>query len=154
MSDELATQAVTTKQTEGAAQAEAAQPAPTNPEPVLPFAWQQVQSAIWLIGLAVIAWQGWWWPGILVLSAISGLTQAAIGIYVKQREESQVSLAAGRSLAERRAAALPSNCGACGGALDAAAITWRTDTVAVCPWCTAPVPVTLKPEPSTARPAS
>jgi len=48
-------------------------------EKELPGPWRQIQSAIWLIGLAILAWQGWWWPGILVLVAISGLTQALIG---------------------------------------------------------------------------
>ena len=26
----------------------------------LPFAWQKVQGAIWLVGLAILAWQDWW----------------------------------------------------------------------------------------------
>lgn len=35
-------------------------------ETELPLPWKQIQSAIWLIGLAILFWQGWFWPGILV----------------------------------------------------------------------------------------
>ena len=45
-------------------------------EPELPFTWKQIQSAIWLIGLAVLFYTDKFWPGILVLVAISGLFQA------------------------------------------------------------------------------
>lgn len=41
-------------------------------------AWKQVQVAIWLVGLAILAWKDWWWPAILILAAISGLYLAAI----------------------------------------------------------------------------
>ncbi len=34
----------------------------TAHEPELPLPWKQVQSAIWLIGLAILFWQGWIWP--------------------------------------------------------------------------------------------
>ena len=40
--------------------------------------WRNIHGAVWLIGLAVIAWQGWWWPGILVLVAISMILEAVI----------------------------------------------------------------------------
>ena len=43
-----------------------------NGEKNLPMPWRKVQGAIWLIGLAILAWQDWWWPGILILVAISG----------------------------------------------------------------------------------
>ena len=36
-------------------------------EPELPQPWKRIQGAVWLIGLAILAWQGWWWPRILVV---------------------------------------------------------------------------------------
>ena len=30
-----------------------------------------LHSAVWLIGLVILFWKGWWWPGLLVLVAIS-----------------------------------------------------------------------------------
>ena len=46
-----------------------------------------VQSAIWLIGLAILFYTGNWFPGILVLVAISGITQALLGSMAKNQEQ-------------------------------------------------------------------
>jgi hypothetical protein len=40
--------------------------------------WRNLHGAIWLIGLAILAWQDWWWPGILVLIAISLILEAVL----------------------------------------------------------------------------
>ena len=69
----------------------------------LPMPWKQVQGAIWLIGLAYLFWKGPFFPGILVLVAISGVTQALIQVYVKQQEEK-------RRQTERRTDWLPAKC--------------------------------------------
>lgn len=94
----------------------------------LPDSWRQIQSAIWLIGLAIIAWRGWWWPGILVLVAISGLTQGAIRLYLSRTVEQQ-------AIQQARVANLPQNCPSCGGPIDLAKIKWRDVNTAVCPFC-------------------
>lgn len=101
----------------------------------LPASWQQIQSAIWLIGLAIIAWRGWWWPGILVLVAISGLVQAAIRLYLNQAEEQ-------KTLEQVRSTGLPENCPRCGGPLDAAKVQWTSATTAICPYCGSPLKAT------------
>lgn len=31
----------------------------------------EVQSAIWLIGLGILFFTGWWWPGILIVIGVS-----------------------------------------------------------------------------------
>jgi len=97
-------------------------------EKELPGPWRQIQSAIWLIGLAILAWQGWWWPGILVLVAISGLTQALIGQYLTQTTEKQ-------ALVQTRELGLPENCPNCGGPIDATKVKWTGNHTAVCPFC-------------------
>ncbi len=35
--------------------------------------WGGIMGGIWLIGIAVLAVTGWWWPGIMVLIGISAL---------------------------------------------------------------------------------
>jgi hypothetical protein len=30
-----------------------------------------LHSAVWLIGLVILSWKRWWWPGLLVLVTIS-----------------------------------------------------------------------------------
>ncbi|MCX6049308.1 MAG: hypothetical protein NT075_29755 [Chloroflexi bacterium] len=94
----------------------------------LPAPWEKVQSAIWLIGLAILAWRGWWWPGILVLVAISGLTQAFLSQYVNRAAES-------KQLVYTRTTGLPKNCPSCGGPLDATKVRWTSDNTAICPYC-------------------
>lgn len=90
--------------------------------------WRQVHGAIWLIGLAILAWRGWWWPGILVLVAISGLAQALLVRY-------QNRSAAQQTLVQTRARGLPETCPSCGGPLDAAKVKWASETTAICPFC-------------------
>ena len=35
-------------------------------------------AAVWLVGIAVIAINGWWFPGILVVAAISLVFRAVV----------------------------------------------------------------------------
>jgi hypothetical protein len=66
-------------------------------EPKLPLPWEQIQSAIWLIGLAILFWQGWFWPGILVLTAISGVSQALMQWTVQRQKEQRQARSAART---------------------------------------------------------
>ena len=106
-------------------------------EQELPVPWQRIQGAIWLIGLAVIALQGWWWPGILVLAGISGLTQGVIQLYLKRQEEERARLEAERQAMEARGKWLPPKCPNCGGPLSVSTVKWTGPNTADCPFCNA-----------------
>lgn len=106
-------------------------------EDELPVPWQRIQGAIWLLGLAVIAWQGWWWPGMLALIAISGLTQAGIQLYLGRKEEQQQSLEQQALLERERAQWLPDVCPNCGGPLSVSTVNWTGPATADCPYCKA-----------------
>ena len=112
----------------------------------LPFAWEQVQSAIWLVGLAILFWRGWWWPGILILMAVSGLTQALFFSMTQREAEAKEAVVAQRTLEETRAVALPERCPACGGPLTTKSVIWKSNTTAACPWCTTAVKATRPAE--------
>jgi hypothetical protein len=99
-----------------------------NDEIELPAEWQKIQSAIWLIGLAIIAWRGWWWPGMLVLIAISGLVQAVIALYLNRQKEQ-------KTLVVERERHLPAVCPNCGGPIDSAKVRWTGAYTAACPYC-------------------
>ena len=101
----------------------------------LPALWQQLQSAIWLLGLAILAWQGWWWPGILILVAISGLTQAGIQLYVNRGQEQA-------AIETTRAKLLPATCPSCGAPISASTVHWTGPNTASCPYCNANIKVT------------
>lgn len=107
----------------------------------LPPHWEKVQSAIWLIGLAILFWQGWIFPGILVLVAISALSQAALTVYVNRTATVQAQQ-------ETRERHLPEHCPNCGGPISPATVQWRGPMTAVCPFCASTIKATPQVEPS------
>ncbi len=93
----------------------------------LPASWQQIQGAVWLLGIAVLAWQGWWWPGILVLVAISSLLQGALALYLNRERAAVVP--------ETRPRQLPAVCPNCGAPVDPERVHWRGPDSASCNFC-------------------
>jgi hypothetical protein len=47
-----------------------------DPRPRSPAMWGGISGGVFLIGLAVLALTGWWWPGILVLLGITALASS------------------------------------------------------------------------------
>ena len=101
----------------------------------LPFHWQQVQTAIWLIGLAILFWQGWIWPGILVLAAISGVSQGLMRWYVERQQTEQQATQRAEATIEARKDWLPAKCPNCGGPLSVETVKWTGPNSADCPYC-------------------
>lgn len=97
----------------------------------LPFHWQQVQGAIWLIGLAILFWRGPFWPGILVLVAISGVSQGLMRWYFDRQEAQKQE----RAAAVARRDWLPAKCPHCGGPLSVETVNWTGPNSADCPYC-------------------
>jgi len=112
--------------------------------------WKSIQTAIWLVGLAILAWKDWWWPGILVLIALSTLTQAVIQILVpgtvekaSESEEKGVEREAPQPLTAVPAPPqpvypnnrLPSECSKCSGPIRGAEVRWTGPQSADCPYC-------------------
>ncbi len=104
-------------------------------EPELPASWKQIQSAIWLVGLAILAWQNWWWPGILVLVAFSGLVQAGFQMALSKQTQTQQEVSQAKDLAKERGEWLPAICPSCGGPLSVSTVNWTGPTTADCPYC-------------------
>ena len=113
--------------------------------------YRNIQGAIWLIGLAIIAWQGWWWPGILVLVGISLIFEAILMQLAPHAIEQDQPLSpqpAASTLAtpaapmqEHRAELLPLNCPKCGGPLCGHEVKWTGPQSADCPYCGANLPM-------------
>ena len=109
----------------------------TQPEQELPVPWQKIQSAIWLVGLAILFWQDWFWPGILVLLGISGLTQGLIQLYLSRQNEQKEKNLQETLLTEERGKWLPATCPKCGGPISVAAVQWTGRDTASCSYCQA-----------------
>lgn len=124
--------------------------------------WRTIHGAIWLIGLAILFWKGWFWPGILVLVAISAIAEAVIQIAVPSATVQEVQpeeeafepspavnappvnvapTAAAVVEPERRADLLPAKCPTCGGPVSGDDVKWSGPRSASCPYCGANLPL-------------
>ena len=111
--------------------------------------WRNIHGAVWLIGLAILAFNNWWWPGILVLVAISMLVEAVIMRFAPQafEEENPVVPPAVTpaaippppspeiSVPAHRNDLLPANCPKCGGPIRGHEVKWTGSQSADCPFC-------------------
>lgn len=115
-------------------------------EPELTGPWRKLHGAIWVIGLAILFWQGWWWPGILVLVGVSMLLEAVLMRYAPQAFEnpgtpemppSQPSKPAPAvpGAPDHRADLLPSNCARCGAPVRSQDVKWTGPRSADCTYC-------------------
>jgi hypothetical protein len=112
--------------------------------------WSQIHAAIWLIGLAILAWRGWWWPGILVLVAISGIAEALIqlavpGAVAPEPEVGGEAEPAGPDpvvdAQGHRVDLLPAECPKCGAPARGAEVHWTGPQSADCAYCGANLPL-------------
>ena len=84
-----------------------------------------------MLGIAVLAWQGWWWPGILVLVAISGLVQGYAEIMERREKEERKAAKASKD----QVVSLPKTCNNCGSPVDKENVNWTNSTSASCSFC-------------------
>jgi len=119
--------------------------------------WRNIHGAVWLIGLAILAWKDWWWPGILVLIAASGIVEALIMQFApnsfEEEDESPSSSLSPSSpslapemkttapVVEHRPELLPSNCPKCGAPIRGHEVKWTGTQSADCPYCGANFPM-------------
>lgn len=119
--------------------------------------WESIHAVLWLIGLAIIAWQGWWWPGILVLVALSVLFEAVIKkiapdafVIVKNEDENKSfefttpnpdPAVKATVQPVHSADLLPTNCPKCGAPTRAHEINWTGAQSADCPFCGSNLPM-------------
>ena len=116
--------------------------------------WRSVHLAVWLIGLAIIAWRNWWWPGILVLIAISLIFEVIIKRYAPQAYEPVEQPAASspapapltpptqlRFQSDHPVELLPGECPKCGGPIRGHEVKWTGLRSADCPYCGANLPI-------------
>jgi hypothetical protein len=119
----------------------------------------QFHAALWLVGLAVLAITGRWWPGILILVIISVLLDSA----VKRKDQNDGEEEEPETVTEKklevapatpprveavappvgthRAEWLPLACPKCGAPTRAADVRWTGDASADCSYCGSNLPL-------------
>ena len=106
--------------------------------------WRSLHGAVWLLGLAVLATQGWWWPGILVLIAVSGVVEAfllqlappARPVPAPSTQVNAVPPPRGHRLE-----LLPASCPQCGASARGPDVRWTGPQSAECGYCASNLPM-------------
>jgi len=113
--------------------------------------WRALHGALWLVGLAVLAWTDSWWPGILILVALSVVLEAILarrgartlpemrpptGRTAPGLEKPPPPLAATPEPAQTPPADwLPASCPRCGGPIRETEVKWISPRSAECSFC-------------------
>lgn len=106
--------------------------------------WREIQGAIWLIGLAILFWQNWFWPGILVIMAISAIFEAVVRLVIKPEPIFSETASTGpadtaespSTEQQTPAIRLPSRCPNCGAPISEDVVVWSQNYQhASCPYC-------------------
>ncbi|NPV56459.1 MAG: hypothetical protein HPY76_07300 [Anaerolineae bacterium] len=123
--------------------------------------WRNLIAAAWIIGIAILAWRGWWWPGILVLVGIHMVLEGIARQKARQAYEQMVLertaakpvTAASKPqpdaspkpglpvVAAHAYASLPNTCPSCGAAVRGEEVAWRSERSAACAFCGANLPL-------------
>ncbi len=111
--------------------------------------WRTIHGAVWLIGLAILFWKGWFWPGILVLIAISGLVEAIIQLTVPEATApaagSEGQASATPTEPAYQVSRLPSECPKCNAPVRGNEVQWTGTHSANCAYCGANLPLQDRP---------
>jgi hypothetical protein len=118
--------------------------------------WRSLHGVIWLLGLYVLGTHNWWWPGILVLAAISAIYEGLLqrflpDAYVEQTPDESVNTttvppAPAAEIAppappEHRIELLPQVCPSCNGPIRGHEVKWTGPQSANCPYCGTNLPM-------------
>jgi hypothetical protein len=129
-----------------------------EPKKKLVGPWQSLHLVIWLIGLYLLATRNWWWPGILVLLAISAIYEALLrqfvpGAYVEEKtaptsqgtlpipSATPLPLYKPATVQEHRIDLLPQVCPSCNAPIRGHEVKWTGVQSANCPYCGTNLPM-------------
>jgi hypothetical protein len=134
-----------------------------EPKKKLVGLWRTGHVVIWLIGLFILAVKDWWWPGILILVAISALYEGLLARYAPHAFEEEAPSAADLAAAaakipvapvatptaistspvvqEHRLELLPQVCPSCNGPIRGHEVKWTGSQSANCPYCGTNLPM-------------
>jgi hypothetical protein len=118
--------------------------------------WRSLHGVIWLVGLYILFTRGSFFPGILVLLAISAIYEGVLQRFVPDAYEEQspvengiaTSVPTGPDLKmaqpaplEHRIDLLPQVCPNCNGPIRGSEVKWTGPQTADCPYCGTNLPM-------------
>ena len=118
--------------------------------------WRTVHAVIWMVGIYILASRGWWWPGILILVAISAIYEAVLqqlapdAFEEEQKEgpmptgttrEEPAPIMAPALIVEHRLELLPQVCPNCKAPIRGHEVKWTGTQSADCPYCGTNLPM-------------
>ncbi len=128
-----------------------------EPKKKLVGPWQSIHGLIWLVGIVILATRGWWWPGILVLIAISVLYEALLrqfvpGAFIEENPSPASQPAVPQvatmpppqvqsAIQEHRIDLLPQVCPSCNAPIRGHEVKWTGTQSANCPYCGTNLPM-------------
>jgi len=132
-----------------------------EPKKKLVGPWQTIHGVIWVIGIYFLWTRSWWWPGILVLVAISALYEAFVRRFIPEGyiEEKPTSVPTPDQVnpqpevipspvtpptpafQEHRIDLLPQVCPSCNAPIRGHEVRWTGTQSANCPYCGTNLPM-------------
>jgi hypothetical protein len=118
--------------------------------------WRSLHLLIWLLGLYILGTHNWWWPGILVLAAISAIYEGLLQRFLPNAYEEQAPaipadagaipyqpapITAPPAPLEHRLDLLPQVCPSCNGPIRGHEVKWTGPQSANCPYCGTNLPM-------------
>jgi hypothetical protein len=129
-----------------------------EPKKKLVGPWRNLQVVIWLLGIYILASRDWWWPGILVVVAISAIYEGLLQRFAPDAYEEEATIdpaspapiatpinppvaAYSAPIQEHRLELLPQFCPSCNGPIRGHEVKWTGPQSANCPYCGTNLPM-------------
>jgi hypothetical protein len=134
-----------------------------EPKKKLVGPWRSIHAVIWLVGLYILFSRNWFFPGILVLLAISAIYEGLLAKYAPHAFEEEIpnlsetpavatpetiapaaaeaTVSAAPAAQEHRLELLPRVCPSCSGPIRGHEVKWTGPQSADCPYCGSNLPM-------------
>jgi hypothetical protein len=127
-----------------------------RPKKELVGPWRSLHLVIWLLGLYILGSNNWWWPGILILMAISAIYEGLLQRFLPNAYEEQATVEAVKTESipsqpaqdiapptppEHHIDLLPQVCPSCNGPIRGHEVKWTGPQSANCPYCGTNLPM-------------
>jgi hypothetical protein len=128
-----------------------------EPKKKLVGPWRSLHVVIWLVGIYILASHSWWWPGILIVVAISAIYEGLLQRFAPEAFVEETPVESPKSsgtmrvepaavmvpnpVQEHRLELLPQVCPSCNAPIRGHEVKWTGAQSANCPYCGTNLPM-------------